>query len=102
MWKSKTVQERSRRGTDGQLKFFSTTMPWPSSTSFPYSLTGITPTPLLLGMIKVILSLAGKAGGIGMAFQLAKITILGSSKMTQVGARCWNGCQMRYLGAGSH
>ena len=88
------IQELSQgTRTDGQFKFFSPTMLWTLSMLFPYFLTGITPAPLSLGTIKIIHSLVGKASGIGMAFQLAEITILGSSKMALVSARHWR-CRM--------
>lgn len=57
------------------------------STLFPYLLTGVAPTPLPLGAIKVIHNPVRKAGGISMAFLLAKIGVLGSGKTAWVGSR---------------
>jgi hypothetical protein len=76
-------------GTDSQLKLFSPTMLWAPPMSFPYLLTDVAPTPLPLCTIRVVHNLARKAGGVSMAFRLAKIGILVSSKMAWVGARHW-------------
>ena len=66
-----------------------------SSTSFPYRLAGhVSPTPLLMRMAMVIhiLALAGKAVGVSIAFLLAKIAILSSSKGAWAGVRMTARC----------
>jgi len=63
---------------------------WASSTSFPYRITNVFPTPIPLPIHTVI-------HGVSMAFRLANIGILGSSKCMQAGARMATSCDILVL-----